>query len=337
MGMCDKSISEQCREKALELGFDLCGFSSVDVSLRRQYYKQWIAEGQHAGMGWMERNNDRRMNPEKLLEGAHSIVMLGMNYHQPEPEMRGRIAKYALGKDYHKIVFKKAKQLCTWMREQGGAQKPYVDTGPVLEKPLAANAGLGWQGKSTLLINQDVGPWMFLASIVTTLELDPDKKPKDRCGSCTRCIDVCPTNAITAPFQLDSRKCISYMTIEHQGVIPVEFRKLIGDHVFGCDDCLDVCPWNRLGQVTRESRFLFQGLPDLRDTLEWDEEQFRERFQGTPIMRLKLARWKRNVCVVLGNIGEEKDLYVLKHLAESDDEMVGEHAAWAVEMIEARN
>jgi epoxyqueuosine reductase len=262
--------------------------------------------------------------------------MVGLNYYQDEPEMRGRIAKYALGKDYHKLMYKRLKKLCTWMREQGGAQKPYVDTGPVLEKPIAAQAGLGWLGKNTMLLHRKHGTFLFLGTIITSLDLEPDPVEQDHCGSCTRCLDVCPTKAFPAPYQLDASRCISYLTIEHHGSIPMEFREAIGDRIYGCDDCLDVCPWNRWAQTTRESRFLFSGLPDIVVTLDWDEEMFRERFQGTPIMRLKLPRWKRNVCIVLGNSGDSKDLPSLLSLTDGEDEMVAEHARWAIDQIQKR-
>jgi len=331
------ALTEACREQALELGFDVCGFSSVDVELHRDYYLKWIEEKQHGTMEWMERNNDRRLEPRNILPEARSIVVVGLNYYQDAPEMRGTIAKYALGKDYHKIMYKRLKRLCRWMQEQGGAQKPYVDTGPVLEKPIAAEAGLGWIGKSTLLLHRKYGTFMFLGAVVTTLELEEDPVENDHCGSCTRCLDICPTNAFPAPYQLDATKCISYLTIEHQGSIPMEYREAMGDRIYGCDDCLDVCPWNRWAQKTREARFLFQGLPDLAETLSWDDDAFHERFQGTPIRRLKLPRWKRNVCVVLGNIGITKDIEALRSLVETEDAIVAEHASWAIGKIQSRN
>jgi len=329
-------LSTTCRSKARELGLELCGFTSVDAELRKNYYEQWIAEGQHGEMRWMENNNDRRLDPSKLLPEARTLILLGLNYYQAEPPMQGRVSKYALGKDYHKILLKKLKHLCLWMQEQGGIQRPYVDTGPILEKALAEKAGLGWMGKNTLLINRKLGSYLFLGTIVTTLAFEQDAFEKNRCGNCTRCIDACPTGAITAPYQLDARRCIAYLTIEHQGPIPLEFRTLIGDHLYGCDDCLDCCPWNRWAQTTHETRFRWQGLPRLRDTLAWDEDTFRERFQGTPIMRLKLPRWKRNTCIVLGNTGNTDDLPSLETLTASEDPMLAEHATWAIQQINSR-
>lgn len=223
------------------------------------------------------------------------------------------------------------------MRESfGSAQKPYVDTGPVLEKPIAALAGLGWQGKSTILLNREHGTWLFLGFIFTTLELPSDEPAKEHCGTCTRCIDACPTGAITAPFQLDARRCISYLTIEHQGTIPNEFRRAIGDRIYGCDECLDVCPWNRWARETRETKFAARDYPDLRSMLAWTEEDFAEAFAGTPMKRAGLARWHRNVCVALGNIGDADDLPALHKVAHSDDALAAEHAQWAINEIEAR-
>ncbi|MEM9227375.1 MAG: tRNA epoxyqueuosine(34) reductase QueG, partial [Verrucomicrobiota bacterium] len=287
-------------ELAREIGLDALGVAPVAAPLRREYYRKWIAAGKHGEMAWMERNLDRRLNPGKILPEAKSILCLGLNYYQPDPQRRGRIAKYALGADYHKVLLKKLKQLCRVMREHYKSdQKPYVDTGPVLEKPIAATAGLGWQGKSTIVLNEKQGTWLFLGVIFTTLELEPDTPAQDRCGSCTRCLDACPTQAITAPYQLDARRCISYLTIEHKGSIPLQYRKAIGDRLFGCDECLDVCPWNKWAQRTREAKFAARPYPDLREMLSWDEDAFSAAFAGTPIRRSGHARWLRNVCVVL--------------------------------------
>lgn len=325
------------REQALCLGFDAFGVAPVDPHLRREYYLRWITDGQHGDMAWMTRNNDRRLQPSAILPEARSIVVCGQYYWQPEPERRGRIAKYALGGDYHKVILKKLKRLCGFLREtHGSAQRPYVDTGPVLEKPIAVAAGLGWQGKSTILLNEEHGTWLFTGVIFTTLELEPDQAPADRCGTCTRCIDACPTHAITAPYQLDARKCISYLTIEHKGSIPLEYREAIGDRIFGCDECLDVCPWNKWAQQTREAKFAARDYPDLREMLDWDEAAFNATFAGTPIRRSGLSRWLRNVCVALGNAGTGDDLPALEQAARRDDPLVAEHAQWALGCIYER-
>lgn len=248
-------------KRAEALGLDAFGVVAVPVEVRAEYFKRWLAEGQHGEMTWMARDPERRTDATAVLPEARSIVVAGLNYYQPEPTRRGRIAKYALGADYHKVLLKKLKQLCLEMQGWEGVQKPYVDTGPVLEKPIAAAAGIGWQAKNTLTINATHGQWLFLGVILTTLELPPDAPAKERCGSCTRCLTACPTGAITAPFQLDSRKCLSYLTIEHPGAFPLEYRRALGDHLYGCDDCLDVCPWNRWAQTTREAKFQARDYP----------------------------------------------------------------------------
>jgi epoxyqueuosine reductase len=223
------------------------------------------------------------------------------------------------------------------MKSLGGEQKPYVDTGPVLEKPVAAAAGLGWQGKSTILIHRGAGTWLFLGVILTTLELEVATTPEpDRCGTCTRCLDACPTAAIIAPYQMDARKCLAYLTIEHKGAIPVEYREALGDRVFGCDDCLDVCPWNKWAAVTREAHFAPRPHPPLRTTLAWTDEQFLAHFRGTPVERLGLARWRRNALTVLGNVGRRDDLPAAEALLGDPDPMVAEHAAWSVARLRTR-
>jgi len=341
MSLPGQEIRDRLSAEAKALGFHALGVAPVPLELRRSYYRQWIAEGRHGTMSWMERNNERRLHPERLLgeggEAARSVIVLALNYYQPEPGRGYRIAKYALGDDYHNFMLKRLKKLCRILREDyGGVQRPYVDTGPLLEKPVAEAAGLGWQGKSTILIEPERGTWSFLGNIVTTLELPVGEPVKDRCGSCTRCIDVCPTRAITAPYQLDASKCISYLTIEHDGPIPEAFREPIGDRLFGCDECLDVCPWNKWAVPTEEARFAPRELPPLREMLDWDEAAFRERMRGSPMRRLKLPRLKRNACVVLGNVGGREDLPALRKTAEGEDPMVSEHARWAIARIEAR-
>ena len=330
-------IRKRLEDAVRELGFHALGVAAVPLELRRDYYNKWIAEGKHGSMSWMERNNDRRMHPDQLLPEAKSIIVLALNYYQSDPERSYRIAKYALGDDYHGFMLRRLKRLCRILRDEfGGDQRPYVDTGPLLEKPIAEAAGLGWQGKSTILIEPKRGTWSFLANIVTTLELPTDEPVKDRCGSCTRCMDVCPTKAITAPYQLDASKCISYLTIEHQGTIPKKFRRAIGDRLYGCDECLDVCPWNKWATITQEAKFNPRELPSLRDMLIWDEATFTEMMTGSPMRRLKLSRFRRNICVVLGNVGTADDLPALQEIASQEDSMVAEHALWAIEEINHR-
>ena len=328
----------QIKGMAKSLGFHAVGVSAVPLDLRRLYYEDWIASGKHGTMQWMARNNDRRLHPETLIEEARSIVVVAMNYYQDDPPRAYRIAKYALGDDYHNMMLKRLKKICRFMREEfSSVQRPYVDTGPLLEKPIAAAAGIGWQGKSTILVEPKRGTWSFLGNIVTTLDLPASEPGKDRCGTCSRCIDVCPTRAITAPYQLDATKCISYLTIEHDGAIPEEFREAIGDRLYGCDECLDVCPWNKWAVPTEESKFAPRDLPSLSEMLQWDEATFQSRMQGSPMRRLKLHRFKRNICVVLGNVGGRDALPVLQRTIESESELVADHANWAIQRIRSRS
>jgi epoxyqueuosine reductase len=330
------ALRERLRAEALAMGFDVFGVAPVAADVRADYFRRWIADGMHGEMDWLAKNPDRRTDATRVLPEARSIVVVGLNYFQPHPPAAYRIAKYALGADYHDVMLRRLKKLCGVMRSLGGDQKPYVDTGPVLEKPLAAEAGLGWQGKSTILLQRGFGTWLFLGVILTTLELEPSRKEPHRCGSCTRCLDACPTAAIVAPYQLDARRCLAYLTIEHDGPIPEEYRRPLGDRVFGCDECLDVCPWNRWARATQEARFAPRELPPLRETLAWTDEQFVERFRGTPVKRLGLRRWLRNALTVLGNTGTAADLPAVRSLLGHPDAMVAEHAAWAERELAAR-
>ena len=332
-GLSPDAARDALLEIARNQGMDVVGVAPVAADRRQSYFYQWIESGQHGEMAWMARDPQRRANPDMVLPEAKSILVFGLNYYQPEPERRGRIAKYALGKDYHKVMVNKLKHICSWLKAQGAVNRPYVDTGPLLEKPTAASAGVGWQGKNTMPLNEPQGQWLFLGFILTTYPFPPDSPVQDRCGTCTRCIDVCPTGAITAPYQLDARKCISYLLIEHKGPIPLAYRKAIGDHLYGCDDCLDVCPWNKWAKTTTVEAFRNRDYPDLRDLLALDEDAFDKLFAGSPIRRLKRSRFLRNVCVVLGNIGTEEDLPALEAAKGDPDPLVGEHASWAIQEI----
>jgi epoxyqueuosine reductase len=335
-------LKKLLREEATRLGFAVFGVVPVEAPLRREYFEKWLADGQHGGMAWLERNNDRRLAPERLLASpsgepmARSLVVVGLNYYQTEPTRRYRIAKYALGRDYHNVMLKRLRRLAEVLRKHGGEARAYVDTGPVLEKPLSMQAGLGWQGKNTLLIHPKLGTWLLLGVVVTTLELPPDEPGRDHCGACTACIDVCPTRAITAPYQLDARRCLAYLLIEHHGPIPEEFRVAVGNRLFGCDDCLDVCPWNRWAQTTRETVLAARNYPDLREMLGWTEDEFHAHTQGTPLARLKLPRLKRNAAIVLGNIGGVEDLPALTIAVRDSDVVVAEHAEWAIRQVRSR-
>ena len=330
--------------EAHALGFDVCRIAAAGKPPHAEEFREWLGEERHGDMAWLERNADRRTDPNLVLPGARSIVVLGMNYWNRDPAPNpqspsGRVARYAWGDDYHDIIEPRLWQLDAWLKTHGGAQRQYVDTGPVLERDFAALSGLGWQGKSTMLIHPKLGTWLFLASILTTLDLPPDEPMRDHCGKCTRCITACPTGAITAPHELDARLCISYLTIENKGPIPEHLRPLIGDRIYGCDDCLDACPWNRFAQQSRETRFAareFVTMP-LRDFLALDDAAFRALFRGSPIKRIKRARFLRNVCVALGNIGTSDDLFALRTAAADPDPLIAEHAQWAIQQINTRN
>ncbi|HEV3272975.1 MAG TPA: tRNA epoxyqueuosine(34) reductase QueG [Candidatus Methylacidiphilales bacterium] len=337
--------STAIKKRAAELGLDACGITGADPARHAAFYRQWIAEGRAGEMQWLAREPERRADPAAVLSGARSIIVAGLNYWQPQPKGRGRIARYALGDDYHHILLEKLGALAAEISSSSGAMtKVYVDTGPVLEKPLANRAGIGWQGKSTMLIHRRLGPWLLLGEIITTLELEPDAPERDHCGSCLKCIAACPTGAITAPYQLDARRCIAYLTIELKGSIPEELRPLIGDRVYGCDECLDVCPWNRFARTTREARFLAKpdddsssGRDPLHVLLEISPAEFKRRFARSPILRVKRRGLLRNVCVVLGNIGAADDLPALRRAEQHEEPLVREHAAWAIRQIEKRN
>ncbi len=342
MGAMDAARIKSC---AAALGLDVCGVTSADPARHAAFYQRWTAGGNAGEMQWLTREPERRADPRVVLSGARSIIVAGLNYWQPQPKGRGRIARYALGEDYHHVLLEKLEALAAEIvatgEPAGAMAKIYVDTGPVLEKPLAERAGVGWQGKSTMLIHRQLGPWLLLGEIITTLELEPDAPQRDHCGSCSKCIEACPTGAITAPYQLDARRCIAYLTIELKGSIPEELRPLIGDRVYGCDECLDVCPWNRFARTTREARFLAKPEEDGRDPLhallEISPAEFKRRFARSPILRVKRRGLLRNVCVVLGNIGTADDLPALRRAEQHEEPLVREHAAWAIRRIEERS
>lgn len=332
---------------ARSLGFDLCQVAPAAAPPHAAEFRDWLAEGRAGEMAWLERNADRRTDPQLVLPGAQSVIVLGMNYFNPPPAPasapplpRGRIARYAWGDDYHDVIERKLEALDHWLAEQGGRQRRYVDTGPVLERDYAALSGAGWHGKSTMLIHPKLGTWLFLAEILTTLRFETDEPLRDHCGSCTRCIVACPTQAITAPRQLDARRCISYLTIENKGSIPPEFRTAIGDRIYGCDECLDVCPWNRFAKDSQESSFAAREYVHgwaLRDFLVLDEDAFRTLFRKSPIKRVKRRGFLRNVCVALGNIGTDDDLPALERAAQDTEPLIVEHALWAIEQIRSRS
>jgi len=336
--------ADQLRERvsaiAERLGFDDCRVCAAEPAPHRDAYFRWLEDGCHGTMEWMARNPERRTDPRVVLPGARSIIVLATNYHvQGTPRGRGTIARYAWGSDYHDLLEKKLRGFEAELEKLGGCQRGYVDTGPVLERDFASESGVGWTGKSTVQIHRGLGTWFFLSEILTTLEIARDDPVGEHCGKCTACIDACPTDAITEPQRLDARRCISYLTIEHRGPIPEEFRRAVGDRIFGCDDCLAVCPWNRFAKDSREARFAAREFVtdwDLRDYLGLDEEGFRQLFRQSPIKRTKRNRFLRNVCVALGNVGTSDDLPALRRAAEDEDSLIAEHAAWAIAEIVQR-
>ena len=342
-------MKESLRQRALELGFDDCRITTAAAPESASRFTQWLAERQHGEMAYLERTAPKRADPQQVLPGARSIVTLAASYHNANCQspianrISGLIARYARYRDYHDVLGERLKQLAGFVNQLGGEGTRslwYVDTGPLLERDLAQRAGLGFIGKHTNLISRQLGNWIFLSEIITTLALEPDAPEKNRCGSCTRCITACPTAAITAPFQLDVRRCISYLTIELKGSIPVELRPAIGNRIFGCDDCLQACPWNRFareGQMMKAQARPDLAQPDLVELLSLDEAGFKRRFAGTPMLRAKRRGLLRNVCVALGNIGDERALPALQKAATDPEPLIAEHAAWAIQQLQKRS
>ena len=326
--------------RARTLGFDSCKVAAAAPPRHGKEFREWLRKGAAGEMDWMGRGEEKRSDPQKVLAGVRSVIVVALNYFQGESQSAkaGRIARYAWGNDYHEIMLEKLEELSAFLIKRGGTQKCYVDTGPILERDHAATAGVGWHGKSTMLIDPQLGTWFFLGEILTTLELPADAEQPPRCGTCTRCITACPTGAITEPHKLDARRCISYLTIELKGAIPLELRPLIGDRIYGCDDCLDACPWNRFASVSREASFAATPATrmPLRDYLALDDLQFRALFRRSPIKRIKRRGFLRNVCVALGNVGDRGDLPALQRAASDSEPLIAEHAIWAIERIRSR-
>jgi epoxyqueuosine reductase len=340
------SPTEAIRQEALALGFDAVRFTEALLpESARARLDAFVESGAHGAMAWMETRREQRAQPRDLWPEAVSIIALGLNYgpdYDPlaslEHRSRATISAYAQGRDYHDVVKKRLKALGQWMarRFKGSALKVFVDTAPVMEKPLAAQAGLGWQGKHTNLVSRTHGSWLFLGEIYTTLALEPDAPEADHCGSCRACLDACPTDAFPAPYRLDARRCISYLTIEHHGPIPLEFRRAMGNRIYGCDDCLAVCPWNKFARAAAELQFAPRGevAPPLAELATLDDAAFRARFAGSPIKRIGRNRFTRNVLIAIGNSGDAALLPVARRLCEDGDPVVAEAARWALEQLD---
>lgn len=366
---------DRVRAEALRLGFTTVGFSAVEPTGEwREALSTWLSKGYHGEMAWMARTAERRADPRAVLADARTMISCTLNYFTPhvhtDDALHGRISRYAWGDDYHDVMLPRLRQLLAFLRTIDPAAEglAYVDTGPVMEKPWAARAGLGWQGKHTNLIDPKRGSWFFLGEIITTVAIiiegrsfatltrtkDEGRKGGDvsslvqsnavsgrpsslgHCGTCTKCIAICPTRAITAPYRLDARRCISYLTIEHPGAIPIELRPLMGNHIYGCDLCQDVCPWNRFATPTPSLAFQPRPgnlNPALIDLMYLTDAQFNARFRGSPIRRIRRRRLRRNVAVALGNSRDPRALPALHHALNDPEPLIREHAAWALKQL----
>lgn len=331
---------------ALELGFDVCRITSVDEAWSAaEGLSAYVEAGHHGEMAWMEETLSRRSHPQAMWPDAKSAVVVGLNYGPAEDPMdvlketsRAAISVYAQGKDYHDVLKKRLKRLArAFVEETGEEVKVFVDTAPLMEKPLAAKAGLGWQGKHTNLVSREKGSWLFLGVMLTSAILAPDAPEIDHCGSCRACLDVCPTKAFPAPYKIDARRCISYLTIELKGPIPLEFRKPIGNRIYGCDDCLAVCPWNKFAQTAQEAAFHARAelrAPELSELVALDDGAFREVFSGSPIKRIGRNRFVRNVLIAIGNSSNPGLIPAVIERLEDESPLVRGAAVWALSQLD---
>ncbi len=342
------TLEAAIRERATQLGFAACGFTTAAPPATAAHFQDWLAAEQQGDMAWLARTAAKRAEPQRVLPGAQSLVVVAAAYAgTASAELKaqaaaGFVASYARHADYHLLLGEKLKLLAAFINRLGGENTRslwYTDTGPLLERDLAQRAGIGFMGKHANLINRRLGNWLLLAEILITLKLEPDPAEKNRCGTCARCLEACPTRAFVAPFRLDARRCISYLTIELKGPIPPELRPLIGNRIFGCDDCLAVCPWNRFAQagaLMREHARPDLRAPELLELLRLDEAGFKTRFGGTPILRCKRRGLLRNVCVALGNTAGVEALSALEAAAADPEPLIAEHARWALDQIGRR-
>jgi epoxyqueuosine reductase len=338
-------LKARIRAQALALGFEACGFASAaDPWPAGARLRAFIDQGRHGAMDWMAQTVDRRAHPQAMWPDARSAIVLGVNYG-PEVDplealadrSRAAISVYAQGDDYHELIKKRLKALARWLVAETGCElKVFVDTAPLMEKPLAQAAGIGWQGKHTNLVSREFGSWLFLGSVLTTLDIAPDAASAEHCGACTACLDICPTNAFPAPFQLDARACLSYLTIEHKGPIPRQYRAAMGNRIYGCDDCLAVCPWNKFAQTAQESALHARDAlrsPALADLARLDDAGFRALFAKSPVKRIGRARFVRNVLYAIGNSGDSQLAGTALALADDPSAEVRGAAAWALRRL----
>ena len=351
--------AQRIKDEALRLGFDLAGIAPATPSLHGGAVRDWLAAGHHGDMAWLARDPERRLDPARVVTGARSVIAVGLSYAvAPPPAERwddprhGRIARYAWGPDYHDVLLPMLMELGRWLESEAGrpvAWRAYVDTGPVLEREVAARAGLGFVGRNTLLVTPEFGSFLFLGEILTDLELEPDAPAEEDgailrrgekvagCGSCRRCLDACPTHAFPAAYVLNSRRCISYLTIEHRGSLPEDLRPLMKNWIYGCDECQTVCPWVKQFARPGKTRFLRAdpevAVPRLTELLALDDDGFRARFKGTPVLRTKRRGLLRNVCVALGNSGDPAVIPGLERVLADPEPLIREHATWAIRRL----
>jgi epoxyqueuosine reductase len=338
-------LTQMLRAEAQKLGLDAVGIARLaEDAILRDRLARFLNENRHGDMDWMETHADRRGDPLRLWPDAKSAVIFGQSYAPPSNPLEAldhrsnaAISVYAKGRDYHDVLKKRINSLARAFAETSGAEvKVFVDTAPLMEKPLAAKAGLGWQGKNTILVSREHGNWLFLGVMLTTAELEPDESMSDHCGSCRRCLDICPTNAFPAPYELDARRCIAYLTIEHKGHIAPEFRVPIGNRVFGCDDCAAVCPWNKFAGAATEMKYAARAEtdnPPLAELLSLDDAAFRLRFAGTPIKRTGRDRVVRNALIATGNSGDRSLLPLAEPLLGDASPLVRAMAVWAARRL----
>ena len=341
-----QTLADSIKSWGKALGFSEVGIADTDLAKAERHYQAWIEKGFHGDMDYMAKHGNKRTQPTELVAGTLRVISVRMDYQPPNAQdaeevlaqsEKAFISRYALGRDYHKVLRQRMQKLCEQIEKEIGhfGYRVFTDSAPVLEVELAEKAGLGWRGKHTLLLTREAGSWFFLGEIYTDLPLPIDTKTSNHCGTCTACIDICPTKAIIAPYQLDARRCVSYLTIEHKTSIPIEFRPLIGNRIYGCDDCQLTCPWNKFGQITQQDDFhVRHGLDDalLTELFAWDKATFETNMAGSAIYRIGHEQWLRNIAVGLGNAMTSPEVIsALQSRANDSSDMVREHVAWALQ------